>query len=207
VNVRSYLAILFLAFFTPCFAHAAESIVPHNIGPNDVLRGRFVQERHLTGFKNVLRSEGHFVLAPSRGLIWQAETPFAMTTVITASGLAQEVNGNQTLRLQTSQIPFLARLYDIVGGALAGNWSKLDTDFTVSRAEDDKGWRVFLTPKKADDLAMPFRSIDVHGTRFVETVTLAKPDGDFDQLTFLDQVLSGTQLTETEAAAFGSVEK
>ncbi len=202
-----HLALFLLAVMVPCFANAAEAIVPQNIGANEVLRGRFVQERHLTGFKNTLRSEGRFVLAPSHGLIWQAETPFAMITIMTTSGLAQEVNGSQTLRLQTTQIPFLARLYDIVGGALAGDWSKLDTDFTVSRSEGSNGWKVFLTPRKADDLAMPFHSINVSGHRFVEAVTLTKPDGDFDQLTFLDQVLSATPLAEAEATAFGSVEK
>ena len=201
------LTFLLLMTLAPCLVDAAETIVPQNIGSNEVLRGRFVQERHLTGFKNTLRSEGRFVLSPSHGLIWLAETPFAMTTVITTAGLAQEVNGSQTLKLQTTQIPFLARLYDIVGGALAGDWSKLDTDFTVSRSEDDKGWKVFFTPRKADDLAMPFRSINVNGHRFVEAVTLTKPDGDLDQLTFLDQVLSTAPLTEVESTAFGSVGK
>ena len=51
-----------------------------------VLRGHFVQERHLKGFNAPLRTEGSFVLAPGKGLIWRAEKPFAVTTVITAAG-------------------------------------------------------------------------------------------------------------------------
>jgi len=83
-----------------------------------VLRGRFVQERHLQGFNAPLRSEGRFVLAAGKGLIWRAEKPFAVTTAISPAGLAQEVGGNETMRLPSSRLPFLSRLYDMLGGAL-----------------------------------------------------------------------------------------
>lgn len=199
--------VFLLALFVPYFANADGSISTQSISQNEKLRGKFTQERHLTGFKAPLHSEGVFLLAPSHGLIWRSETPFAVTTVITPQGLAQEVNGNQTLRLQTTQIPFLGRLYDIVESALAGDWSKLEADFVMSRTEDDKRWRVVLTPRNAHDLEMPFRAIDVTGTRFVESVTLTKPDGDFDQLFFLNQALSDGPLTDAEVLIFDSVKK
>ncbi len=81
-----------------------------------VLRGRFVQERHMRGFNAPLRSEGHFVLAPGKGLIWRAEKPFSVTTIITAAGLVQEAGGTETLHLPSAKLPFLSRLYDLLGG-------------------------------------------------------------------------------------------
>jgi hypothetical protein len=174
------------------------------LAANEVLRGQFVQERHLKGFNAPLRTEGRFVLAPGHGLIWQAEKPFAVDTVITPAGLAQQVNGTQTLRLESSKLPFLARLYDMLGGALAGNWGKLESDFTVSRSGDAQNWRVTMLPRKADDIAMPFRSIAVTGSRFVDTVVLAKPDGDSDVLTFLDQSVSSAPLSAAETAALAT---
>lgn len=196
---------LLLAALTLLAPGAAIAAGPtQGLAPNEVLRGNFVQERQLSGFKTALRTEGRFVLAPSRGLIWRAETPFAVTTVITPEGLAQSVNGNQTLRLEASKLPFLSQLYDMLGGALAGDWSKMDSDFAVTRTGDDRHWNVRMVPRKPDNIAMPFRSIDVTGGRFVDTVVLTKPDGDADTLRFSDQRVAKGPLNAAEAAAFNA---
>jgi hypothetical protein len=179
-----------------------------SIAVGEVLRGRFVQERHLKGFNASLRTEGHFVLAPGRGLIWRAEKPFAVTTVITANGLVQEVGGSETMRMPSARLPFLSRLYDMLGGALAGDWRALETDFVVTRAGDDRHWQVDLAPRKADDpIAMPFHAITAQGSRFVETVAMVKPDCDSDTLSFLDQALSSAPLTVEETAALDTLSK
>ena len=101
---------------------------PAALKAGDVLRGRFVQERHMQGFAKPIRSEGTFLVAPGRGLIWRAESPFAVTTVVTPSGLVQSVNGAETTRLAAARLPFLTRLYDMMGGALAGDWQALSVD-------------------------------------------------------------------------------
>jgi hypothetical protein len=173
-----------------------------SIAKDQVLRGRFVQERQISGFKTALRTEGRFVLAPSRGLIWQAEKPFAVTTIITPAGLDQTVDGKQTLNLDAAKLPFLSRLYAMLGGALAGDWSKMESDFIVTRAGDDRRWQVRMVPRKADDPAMPFRSIVVNGGRFLDKILLTKPDGDEDTLTFSDQAVTKIPLTPAETAAF-----
>ena len=169
--------------------------------PGHVLRGRFVQERHLTGFNAPLRATGSFLLAPGKGLIWRAEAPFAITTVITAAGLVQEIGGAETLRLPAARIPFLARLYTMLSGALSGDWSLLEPDFIVTRSGDDAAWRAVLAPRQADAAGLPFRVITVSGGRFVEQVRLDKPEGDFEHLAFLDQTLSAAPLQSAEAAA------
>lgn len=199
---RSFIAALFaiLLSLTAFTASAAP-----RVADGEVLRGRFVQERHLKGFAAPLRSEGRFFLAPSRGLIWTTEKPFAVTTVISEAGLVQEINGNQTLRMPAAKLPFLSRLYQMLGGALAGEWKALETDFTVAREGTEDDWRLVLSPKKADDMAMPFRSIAIKGTRFVDEVTLTKPDGDFDKLTFVDQALSSGPLSADETLALDSI--
>jgi hypothetical protein len=171
-----------------------------------VLRGRFVQERHLKGFNAPLVTEGHFALVPGRGLIWQAETPFAVTTVITAAGLVQSVGGAETMRLPSARLPFLSRLYDMLSGVLAGDWRAIETDFAATRSGESGAWRMELIPRQVpDQVAMPFRSITAKGGRFLEEVTLAKADGDdFDRLRFLDQVLSADPLSAAESAALDS---
>jgi len=186
------------------FAALAEGPADKRLAEGQVLRGQFVQERHLQGFENPLRSEGRFVLTPGHGLIWQTEKPFAITTVITAAGLAQEVNGNQTLKLEAAKLPFLNQLYDMLSGALTGDWAKLESGFVVARSGDEQRWQVALRPRKADDPGMPFKAIDVTGSQFIDELMLTKPDGDFDKLSFHDQAISDQPLTEAEAAAFAA---
>jgi hypothetical protein len=198
--MRFALFAVFLLLLAP--SAAAADGPTSSIAKDQVLRGRFVQERQISGFKTALRTEGRFVLAPSRGLIWQAEKPFAVTTIITPAGLDQTVDGKQTLNLDAAKLPFLSRLYAMLGGALAGDWSKMESDFIVTRAGDDRRWQVRMVPRKADDPAMPFRSIVVNGGRFLDKILLTKPDGDEDTLTFSDQAVTKIPLTPAETAAF-----
>jgi hypothetical protein len=180
----------------------AETILVRN---SDVLRGSFTEEKHLQGFNGPINSEGHFVVAPEHGVIWDIEKPFATTTVITPVGLVQSVGGVNVMRLPAQKIPFMLRLYDMLGGVLAGNWKALETDFIVTRSGDDQNWQVMLSPRHTNNPAMPFSSITVSGHQFVENVVLLKPDGDSDSLTFLHEVLSSKPPSAAEKRAFNSV--
>ncbi|AWK86263.1 outer membrane lipoprotein carrier protein LolA [Azospirillum thermophilum] len=190
-----------LALAETAFAAPPE---PATLGEGQVLRGRFVQERHLKGFQAPLKSEGHFTLVPGRGLLWRTDTPFAVTTVMSPSGIVQEVRGTETMRLPASKLPFLSRLYAMLGGALGGDLKALESMFAVVREADASGWRLVLTPLKADDPAMPIRSITLKGARLVEEVEIAKPDGDFDRLRFLDQDLTAGPPAAEEVQLLGS---
>jgi hypothetical protein len=170
---------------------------PTMLKDGDVLRGRFVQERLLQGFAQPIRSEGSFVVVPGRGLIWRAEAPFPVTTVVTPVGLVQSVDGTETTRLAAARMPFLARLYDMMAGALAGDWRALEDTFTLTR----KPGAIQLSPKSADALAaQQITSISARLGRFVEEVEIAKPSGDRDRLRFTEQVLNARPLDAAEAA-------
>lgn len=173
--------------------------------PGDVLRGHFVQERFLQGFAAPLKSEGTFVLAPDNGLIWRAEKPFANTTLMTSSGMAQQTDGATTMDLPASRAPFLAGLYGMLSGALAGQWQALEQDFTVMKTEADGAWTLQLTPKKAVNDAMPIAQITISGKDYVERVDILKQGGDHDTLTFHDQQLTADPLDAADAALLKAV--
>ena len=182
----------------PMLARAQE-VGPVPLRPGEVLRGRFVQERHLSGFAAALRTEGHFVLAPGRGLIWQAETPFAVRTVITPAGLTQRIGAEETLRLSAERIPFLARLSDMLTGTLARDWSALEQDFALSRSGEAAAWQVVLTPRRAPDPAsMPFTRIVVAGGKLVDSVEMSRSGGDSDTVRFTEQAVSRAPLRDDE---------
>jgi hypothetical protein len=182
-----------------CSIGAAMAEEPERIGPGQVLRGQFVQEREMQGFSAALKTTGDFVLAPGAGLIWQAKKPFAVTTVMTANGVSQRNGDVQMLDLPASKAPFLAQLYDILGGALAGNPQALEQHFDVKRSEGADGWRLVLTPKpQGAGAAMLVRQIEITGRRFVDQVVLQKDGGDRDRLTFSGQSLDRGPLDAEE---------
>ena len=192
--------LLLAVFCLPTYVWAENSPISHRvIVAGEVLRGKFTEERRLKDFKAPLRSTGHFVVAPGHGLIWSVETPFAITTVITPGGLVQEVGGNQTMNLTAKRIPFLLHLYEMLSGTLAGDWTALSREFSISKSGDEIRWQVQLSPLKKDDTAMPFTAITATGGHFVEQIELNKVDGDVDHLTFSNQKLSTSPLTALEA--------
>lgn len=198
-------ALLLAALSVPVGSACAQDIGPVALQPGEVLRGRFVQERRLTGLAGALRTEGHFVLAPGRGLIWQAETPFAVRTVISPAGLTQRIGEEETLRLSAARVPFLARLADMLTGTLARDWRALDQDFSLARSGDSAAWQVVLTPRRPSDPAgMPFARIVVSGGRLVDTVEMVRPGGDADSVRFHDQTVARGKLREDESRLLDS---
>jgi len=165
-----------------------------------VLRGRFEQERFLVGFEAPLKTAGSFTLVAGGGLIWRAETPFAVTTVMSPAGLVQEVDGAKTMSLASARIPFMTKLYSMLSGALIGNWSDLEGTFKIARTGDAKKWELRLTPIAANDPAMPIEAIIVRGKRLVEDVVVIRSAGDRDHLRFSGQSLETVAPTSDELA-------
>lgn len=183
------------------FVGAAANADPAAVGPGDIVRGQFVQERHLQGFSKPLISEGRFVLAPGEGLIWTVQSPFAVTTVVTPAGLLQQAAGTESLRLSVSHVPAMSRLYQMLDAALSGNLGAMETAFAVTR----DGNRLTLVPlPNGGTAAMPFRRLDLAVDRFVETVEIHRQEGDFDHIRFSDQRLSAGPLEPDEAALLRS---
>jgi hypothetical protein len=187
---------------------AAAQTSYRGVTAGEVMRGRFMQERQIKGFARPLVSIGDFVLAPGRGLIWRTDRPFAIVTVITAAGLVQEVDGTETTRLAATQLPFLARLYDFLGGALSGDWHALDAQFEVTQQGGAHQWELALVPRGVANLVtMPFRSITLRGGQFLDEVRISRLDDDSDRLVFSDQTLSTGGLSNAEAALLREVGK
>jgi hypothetical protein len=159
------------------------------LGKGEVLRGRFVQQRFLQGFKAPLASTGSFILAPGQGLIWRGETPFALLTAMGPGGLVQRVVGGATTNYPASRLPLLAQLYDVFSAALEGDWGKLKGLFDVQRKGNSQDWQVILTPRKVG-AGMPLKDVAVQGDRYVNSVAVTRVNGDWDRLEFSQQMAS-----------------
>lgn len=195
------------AFFLTalCLAAGASAATPGaaavSVKPGEVLRGNFVQLRIMQGFDKPLRSEGHFTVAPPDGLIWEVAKPFSIVTVITAKGLVQHSGGAETVNFSADKMPFVAQLFDMISSVLTGDRSALEKKFSVEQSGTPESWRIKLVPRKKTDPLMPFSEIRVAGDRFVKTVTMVRPNGDSDVLTFDGMTLTSGPLTPQERAA------
>jgi hypothetical protein len=179
---------------------------PEPLVPGQVLRGQFIQERVLKGFSAPLKTTGDFILAPGKGLIWLAREPFVATTVMTAEGISQRNGTAAMLNLPASKAPFLAQLYDILGGALAGDPRLLERHFNVSQKKNASGWHLALTPRQQGTAGgMGIADIKIDGRRFVDHVVIRKDSGDRDQLTFLGQSLDHAPLSAEETQLLARV--
>ena len=194
---------LLLAFTVFPFAASAIEAPPGQtrIDANSVLRGSFVQELQMNATKGPLRSSGHFVVAPARGLIWSIEKPFPTSTIITPNGAAQDFGGFA----MNLPIKNLRSLYDMVGGALAGDWNGLEKDFIIKRSGNADHWKMLLTPRQPEKPKLPYAKIAISGSPFVENIVMTKTNGINDTLDFMDEVLSPAELTPTESAVFDKV--
>jgi hypothetical protein len=171
-----------------------------------ILRGRFEQFRTLKGFGGPLKSAGSFTLAVERGLIWRAETPFAMMTIMTRNGLIQRSEGGGVTRLPADRVPFMTQLYNMLGGALGGDWGALGGAFAMTRKDTKNGWQLTLAPLQQDSSGVPLQSIVVNGRQNVDDVVMAKPNGDQDRIVFAQQRITSEDLTGEEVALLDAVD-
>lgn len=203
------MAALVLLVVASSFVQAsAADRTPQVIREGEILRGRFVQDRRLTGFTKTLRTEGTFVLVPGKGLIWRAQTPFQNTVVISPGGLLVLTNGKEGMRLDAARMPGLGRIYEVLSGAVSGDLEALEKAFAVSRSDYADGWRLVLTPLKSDSMAASqIKSLTVTGHRFVDTIEIAKAGGDADFMTFLDQAVTTASPSAEELSQLQALNK
>lgn len=175
------------------------------IRPDETLSGSFTQERHLKAAAP-LRNEGRFVLAPGKGLIWRGEKPFAVVSIITASGIVQTIDGVEAMSMPAARLPFLRQFFEMISGALAGDLAAMDRAFTVERSQEGERWRLVLEPARRDEpLATQIASITLKGSRFLETVEIRRRDGDWEMLSFGDQAVAAGGVSADDARLFQMV--
>ena len=191
-----------LTLTSVCFAELA---MGPTLAAGQTLHGRFVEERHLKGLSSTLKSEGSFVLAPGKGLIWRMEQPIQTLTVITPAAIRQIINGSEVQHIDAARVPFIAHFYDMLNGSLIGDWSAMRHDFVVKSTGDRQAWRTVLTPLQPDDpIAGMLASIVISGGKMVDSVDINRTNGDSEHMAFLDQKVSSVPLVGEEARLLDS---
>jgi hypothetical protein len=150
-----------------------------------VLQGEFEQSRSLQGFKHPLVSRGEFLLARSKGIVWDTKQPFASTVVITRDKLlARRADGTVATQLDAAKEPALRLVNELMFALLGGDLPALARRFRIEgELLGHSGWKLQLTPTDAL-LKSQFESIALEGDRQVKRVRIAERNGDVTQIGF-----------------------
>ncbi|WP_422403791.1 outer membrane lipoprotein carrier protein LolA [Pseudomonas sp. GZD-209] len=162
-----------------------------------VVKGPFIQEKHLRALPQPLLSKGRFVLARDHGLLWLLDTPLRQDYRIDAQGIARrDPNGWQTLPSRSAG----AEQNRLFFAVLQGDSSGLQRDFELALSGDAGHWQLRLTPRSLL-LKQVFTRIDIAGGQYVERIELSETQGDSTVLR-MPASTAAAALSDTERSDF-----
>ncbi|MDO5091517.1 MAG: outer membrane lipoprotein carrier protein LolA [Cardiobacteriaceae bacterium] len=171
-------------FFSLLFSLAAHALTPAELTAQlqspAHLQGEFHQTRHLPNLATPLASHGRFVLVPGKLLLWQMETPFALTLRVRADGIAQQdANGHWQTSRQSGQEMQVRLFMALLGGDVAA----LEEQFALQLTGNADAWQLRLVPQSAL-MQQIFAHITLSGDSVVREVVLEETRGDRTLLRF-----------------------
>lgn len=201
--------VLSIALCAATTVAAAESSAHHDMPAlgsetaGHVLRGRFVQHKHLAELDQPLVSRGHYVVDRDRGLLWQVEKPVKSTLVITPKALTESSQGQQTAHISAEQQPALGAVASILLAVFQGNTDQLSQYFDIQRPNPDaKAATLVLTPK-TDAVKQFITRLKLTGDNHsVRRIRIGQPGGDYSVIDLQPATDNTQALTPAERRAF-----
>ncbi|VXC13289.1 Outer membrane lipoprotein-sorting protein [Pseudomonas sp. 8Z] len=144
------------------------------LGQSAVVRGQFIQEKHLRALPQPLTSHGQFVLAKDHGLLWLLKRPLQQDYRIDKQGIARRSEQGWQLVTQQSASAQQNRLFLAV---LQGDSSGLRQDFELSLSGSATAWQLDLVPRSVL-LKQIFQAVHISGGALVQRIELQETQGD-----------------------------
>ena len=205
-TIRGLMSVLVLAVagvvVLPAAAADPLAQVRAQVAQVPVLRGEFAQEKQVAGFKNPLRSNGRFLLARDKGVLWTTTAPFPSEIVITQDRiLSRQRDGSRRVEVDGKQQPGLRSVNAMMFALMSGDMKALTSTFDVKEEPAAGGWKMTLVPRSRQ-LAQAFSSVRLSGDRYVRDVELREANGDLTRLRFSGMSEAQATLSRDEAARF-----
>ncbi len=147
-----------------------------------VVRGDFIQDKHLRALPQPLTSHGQFTLSRDHGLLWLLQQPIRQDYRITPQGIARR--GEQDWQAVDPQ-GGSARQNQLFLAVLSGDTQALQRDFQLELSGTATAWRLQLTPRGAL-LKQIFAGIEIQGGETVTRIELHETQGDRTLIRLLD---------------------
>lgn len=192
-----------LSFAASSLRAADAAAYAHRLAAAPLLYGHFTQTKEIQGIKKPLVSQGDFLVAQGKGVVWRTRKPFASAVAVTAKGLWALEGGDSARAPKRAPIHQgnLGATLGMIERVLSGDPAGLEKNFSVAPGGSDSAWTLRLAPK--DPAWGRFvRSIELAGGAHVDSVAYLEANGDRTRIAFADVRADGGELAAWAAAAF-----
>jgi outer membrane lipoprotein-sorting protein len=181
-----------------------ESAVLENIASslqrNLVLRSDFVQTRTMSFLKKPLVTNGNFIYAKDRGLVWKLIEPYAAVYVVTRSGIF-EYRGNAQEPVQAGGEQVFRQMGMIFAAIFTADIQELTKSFDVHFGGDENLWEIGLKPKKKM-IGKLIDRIQVKGSDYVSSIVIHEQSEDTIGIEFAGMSNTPVELDQIELEYF-----
>ncbi|MCC2657790.1 MAG: hypothetical protein K0Q76_2898 [Panacagrimonas sp.] len=161
-----------------------------------VVRARFEQARHLSGFGHPLTSSGEMLFVRGTGIVWRVLEPFDSTSVF-------DRNGMRSGDGQAGPAP--AAALRVLSGVLLSmldlDVAALESRFEMFTSARSAGWILGLRPRDPGVADFAER-MTISGRATLEHIELRDARGDRTEITFRDVTTAGGPATPRDLAPF-----
>lgn len=170
----------------------------------ELLRGHFVQQKSVKGFKKPLISGGNFTIWRGHGLIWHTQTPFDSTLELRRDRLSvNRADGRSGYQLDSEHEPGLRAVNELIFALFSGDVAMLQKHFILQgNLSGNQDWALALMPQNSG-LMQVFRRIELSGDRYVRQVRLEESSGDSTLIRF-DQIATASAASPEEVRRIGN---
>jgi outer membrane lipoprotein-sorting protein len=167
------------------------------------VRAQFTQTQTLAAMKQPLVSTGSLLFFRERGVIWQIDTPYKATYVITDAGVTEvNANGQRVTAHSAQGTRGVAQVSKMMRAMLGGDLSALYSQFDVQAEGSAAQWRMQLTPNQPQ-IAQSIKGLEMNGGDYLQRLRITLANGDVTQLDFTKSA-AVTELTAAERGLLGA---
>jgi len=167
----------------PAWAADAMQEIRQRVGTPESVRGQFEQKKNITALERPLLSQGDFLVARNRGVVWRTLKPFPQVLKLTRREIVQEQSGKVRFQLSAEREPAVKAINQVLFALFAGDFAALEQSFTSSGKVEGDHWRVVMQPT-SNALAQLFKEIRLEGANTVQRVELLEANGDRTEIRF-----------------------
>lgn len=167
------------------------------------VRAQFTQTQTLAAMKQPLVSSGSLMFFRERGVIWQIDTPYQATYVITDAGVVELNAAGQRVTAHSAQgARGVAQVSKMMRAMLGGDLSALYSQFDVRAEGSAAQWRMQLTPNQPQ-IAQSIKGLEMSGGDYLQSLRITLANGDVTTLDFAKSA-AVAELTPAERSLLGA---
>ncbi|MFM0594045.1 outer membrane lipoprotein carrier protein LolA [Paraburkholderia dilworthii] len=167
------------------------------------VRAQFTQTQTLAAMKQPLVSSGSLLFFRERGVIWQIDTPYKATYVITDAGVTELNAAGQRVTTHSAQgARGVAQVSKMMRAMLGGDLSALYSQFDVQAEGSAAQWRMQLTPNQPQ-IAQSIKGLEMSGGDYLQSLRITLANGDVTKLDFAKSA-AVAELTPAERSLLGA---